>query len=100
MFGYVRPLKGELKVKEHEQFKAAYCGLCNTLKKRYGFFSRFLLNYDFTFLAMLSQGGSFRGLAQALHDPRCFVKKCSCVFQRLLRVRTPDFERIFVLSGS
>ena len=53
MFGYVRPLRCELKVKEDELFRAVYCGLCHTLKQEYGFLSRFILNYDFTFLAML-----------------------------------------------
>lgn len=53
MFGYVRPLKGEMKVREFEQFKACYCALCHTLKRRYGTAARFILNYDFTFLAML-----------------------------------------------
>jgi len=53
MFGYVRPFHRELKVREFEQFKAAYCGLCHTLGKKYGFAARFILNYDFTFLAML-----------------------------------------------
>ena len=53
MFGYIRPLKGELRVKEYEQFKAAYCGLCHVLRKCCGFPARFLINFDFTFMAML-----------------------------------------------
>lgn len=53
MYGYIRPLKGELKVREYEQFKAAYCGLCHRLKARCGFAARFVVNYDFTFMAML-----------------------------------------------
>lgn len=53
MFGYVLPLKSELKVREWEDYRAVYCGLCHTLGRRYGFFTRFLLNYDFTFLAMV-----------------------------------------------
>ncbi len=53
MFGYIRPLKDELKVREYDEFKACYCALCHTLKAQYGVFSRFILNYDFTFLAML-----------------------------------------------
>jgi hypothetical protein len=57
MFGYIRPLKDELKVREFEQFKACYCGLCQTLKKEYGRLASFLLTYDFTFLAMLSWDG-------------------------------------------
>lgn len=53
MYGYVRPLKGELKVREYEGFKAMYCGLCHRLKERCGFAARFVVNFDFTFLAML-----------------------------------------------
>ncbi len=53
MYGYIRPLKGELKVREFENFKAVYCGLCHSLAKRYGFAARFVVNYDFTFLALL-----------------------------------------------
>jgi hypothetical protein len=69
MFGYIRPLKGELKVREFELFRSVYCGLCHTLKKRYGFFARFALNYDFTFLTML--------LAEEETQPRCVYRKCS-----------------------
>ncbi len=53
MYGYVRPVKGELKVSEYELFRGVYCGLCHELARRYGFWGRFLVNYDFTFLAML-----------------------------------------------
>jgi len=53
MFGYVIPVKCELKVKEFDQFRAAYCGLCHSLRDSYGISARFILNYDFTFLAML-----------------------------------------------
>ncbi len=56
MYGYVRPVKGELKVAEFERFRGVYCGLCHELARRYGFLSRFLVNYDFTFLAMLLAG--------------------------------------------
>lgn len=53
MFGYVRPFKDELKVREFDQFKSCYCALCHTLKKQYGALASSILNYDFTFLAML-----------------------------------------------
>ena len=53
MFGYIRPVTTELKVKELDGFKACYCGLCHVIGNKYGFFSRFLLNYDFVFLTML-----------------------------------------------
>lgn len=53
MFGYIRPLKDELKVREFEEFKTCYCALCHTLRRRYGAISRNILSYDFVFLAML-----------------------------------------------
>lgn len=53
MFGYVRPCKAELKVRELALFQAAYCGLCHNLKKLGGLPARFAVNYDFTVLAML-----------------------------------------------
>ncbi len=56
MYGYVRPERGELKVREYEQFRGVYCGLCHMLRKRYGIAYRFAVNYDFTFLAMLLAG--------------------------------------------
>ena len=56
MYGYVRPVKGELKVSEYERYRGVYCGLCHELSRRYGFLARFLVNYDFTFLAMLLAG--------------------------------------------
>ncbi len=52
MFGYVRPPQ-DLPEEERKRFGRAYCGLCHTLGERYGTAARFILNYDFTFLAIL-----------------------------------------------
>ncbi len=52
MFGYVRVFQPELKVREWEDYRGAYCSLCRALGKRYGVGARFLLNYDFTVLAL------------------------------------------------
>jgi hypothetical protein len=80
MFGYIRPLKGELKVKDFELFKSAYCGLCNTLKKRYGYPARFLINYDFTFLAMLlSSAEQSCGFEYKRCSASPLNKKCACL---------------------
>lgn len=74
MFGYVRPLRCELKVREDEQFRAVYCGLCHTLSQEYGFAARFVLNYDFTFLALFftrqTQACSKRCVASPLKKKR------------------------------
>lgn len=56
MFGYILPLKSELKVKEFEYFKSYYCGLCNEIKREYGNLPRFCLNYDLTFIGFLLDG--------------------------------------------
>lgn len=53
MFGYIRPLEGELLVREYEVYRAVYCSLCRTGGRRISRFSRFFLNYDFVFLALL-----------------------------------------------
>ena len=52
MYGYIRPDRGELRGREYEMFRAEYCGLCQTLRERYGPSARFVVNYDLTFLAM------------------------------------------------
>lgn len=80
MFGYIRPLTSELKVREFEQFKACYCGLCHHLGREYGISARFILNYDFVFMAMLL----WRTDAKCRIDRRrCIAspcrKKCVCV---------------------
>ncbi len=54
MFGYIRVSKGELKIKEYELYRGVYCSLCKVLGKNYGLWSRFTLNYDFTFLCLLN----------------------------------------------
>lgn len=53
MFGYIKPQIPELKVKEHELYKATYCGLCRAMGKRTGCMSKMTLSYDFVFLVLL-----------------------------------------------
>lgn len=53
MFGYVNINKAELKMKDFYKYKAYYCGLCKTLKDRYGRFGQLTLSYDMTFLIIL-----------------------------------------------
>ena len=78
MFGYIRIGKPELKVKEYDMYKAVYCSLCRELGKEYGFFTRFTLSYDFTFLALLEL--SLREDFCGTHRKRCVcnpLKKCN-----------------------
>lgn len=53
MFGYVVVNKPELKMKDFEEYRSYYCGLCKALKKRAGIIGQISLSYDMTFLALL-----------------------------------------------
>ena len=53
MFGYIKPLISELKVRELELYKSFYCGLCKTTGKKISPFSRLTLNYDMVFLTLV-----------------------------------------------
>lgn len=53
MFGYVKPVVGEMLVREHEFYKATYCGICRSMKKHTGVLSNLTLSYDSVFLALV-----------------------------------------------
>lgn len=77
MFGYITPVKPQLRICDYDLYKAVYCGICNELQSNFGFFSKSFLNYDFVFLAML--GRSVKGEAPITCPKRCninFLKKC------------------------
>ncbi|MDR1563582.1 MAG: DUF5685 family protein [Oscillospiraceae bacterium] len=54
MFGYIKPLKPELKVKEFELYRSVYCSLCRALSRGYGGQASVILSYDCTFVALLA----------------------------------------------
>lgn len=56
LFGYVTPLKPEMKIREYETFRSYYCGICMHIKKCFGNIPRMTLNYDMTFLGVLLDG--------------------------------------------
>ena len=78
MFGYVLPSGEYLDAAAKEQFQGAYCGLCHTLGRHYGWAGRMILNYDMAFLAMLlSEGeGTLCTKRCALHPVK--GRRCSC----------------------
>lgn len=53
MFGYVRPWKAELKIKEFVRYRSVYCGICKTISRNYGQIPRLATTYDLTFLALM-----------------------------------------------
>lgn len=53
MFGYVLTNCKTLTDEQRSRFRAMYCGMCKTLKQRYGNIERMTLSNDMTFLALL-----------------------------------------------
>ena len=56
MFGYIVINQSEMKFKEYDVYRSYYCGLCQSLKERYGVLGQLSLNYDMTFILMLLTG--------------------------------------------
>ncbi|OOB77309.1 MAG: hypothetical protein BEN18_10595 [Epulopiscium sp. Nuni2H_MBin001] len=79
MFGYVRPLKEELKIREYDGFKSYYCGLCHHIKKDYGDIPRFTLSYDVTTMGIL---------LDALGPSSAMVKKKTCISRPVTKFPT------------
>lgn len=53
MFGFIRPVRPELRVREVDRFQQVYCGLCHAIRARYGRFYTLFLSYDMTFYALV-----------------------------------------------
>lgn len=71
MFGYIFPDKPELKIKEFELFKAYYCGLCKSIGSECGQSTRFILNYDSSFLGFFLS--SFNSSPETIKFERCIA---------------------------
>lgn len=53
MFGYVMTNCKTLTDEQRKRFRSLYCGMCRTLRMRYGNLSRTTLSYDMTFVALV-----------------------------------------------
>ena len=70
MFGYIVVNQSEMKFREYDVYRSYYCGLCQSLKERYGVLGQLSLNYDMTFILMLLTG---------LYEPKEQEDQCRCV---------------------
>lgn len=71
MFGYITISQPDLKFKEYDIYRGYYCGLCESLKNKYGQRARLALSYDLTFLGLL---------LSALYEPRTTAIYEKCIF--------------------
>lgn len=73
MFGYVRPYKPNLRIKDFTHYRAIYCGMCKTIKRNYGEIPRLATNYDLTFVALIlfafREEGIELGLERCIANP-------------------------------
>ena len=69
MFGYVIVNKPELKIREFDEYRSYYCGLCHTLRSEYGFKAQMTLSYDLTMAVLL---------LTALYEPEVTRTRRTC----------------------
>lgn len=77
MFGYLKPCKPYLLVKDYELYKSVYCGLCKRLSEEYGVLAKMVLSYDCTCYALLAMG--LNGRCEKVQKKHCTcnpLKKC------------------------
>ena len=85
MFGYIYVNEQELKLREFQEYRGFYCGLCRNLHVRYGRTAQMMLNYDLTFLAILLTG---------LYEPRQENTRRRCVLHPVRKHLSVENEAI------
>ncbi len=71
MLGYIRTYAPDLRLREHECYRAIYCGLCKSMGTCTGQCSRMSLSYDFVFLAAVRM--SLIGEKPNITKKRCIM---------------------------
>lgn len=69
MFGYIVINKSEMKFREFDVYRSAYCGLCRELREKYGIAGQLTLTYDLTFVILLLSG---------LYEPKTWKGTTRC----------------------
>lgn len=87
MFGYILPNLESLDEEEKVRYRSVYCGVCRSLKVRYGQMSRIGVSYDMAFLALLL--GSLYEPEEASGQARCPVHPLAP--QRYVRTPFTDY---------
>ena len=81
LFGYIKPFRPELKIREAEEYRSIYCGLCRELGRSFGLFAKMTLSYDFAFMAIFFMSLDDE-ICPSFEHCRCiahpFRKQCRC----------------------
>lgn len=86
MFGYIIANKPELKIREFDVYQGYYCGLCKSIKEKYGNIKRLTLNYDLTFVAILLS-------SLDLNDPAITNEACILHPTKKKKIYKDDYTR-------
>lgn len=76
MYGYVVINKPELKIREFDEYRSYYCGLCRVLGNRHGVTAKMSVSFDMTFLVVLLSG---------LYEPDIIYAKRRCMANPVTR---------------
>lgn len=94
LFGYIKPVNAELRVKEYELYRAVYCGLCAALGRNTSCASRLSLSYDFVFLAIVRM--ALAGESGRIERRRCITHPTK---KRAVLVDAPQLDYCARLSS-
>ncbi|MGN1348707.1 MAG: DUF5685 family protein [Acutalibacteraceae bacterium] len=87
MFGYLKPYKNELKLKQINEYKKAYCTVCYGLRKNIGLFSSLSLNYESVFLYVFLESLSN-------HSEKLNQIKFSCPINPFKKVKSSVIDQL------
>lgn len=75
MFGFIRANDESLSSEELERYRAVYCGLCDTLGRRYGVRAKACVSFDLTFYILLCD--SLHNAQETESSVRCLLHPSS-----------------------
>lgn len=87
MFGFILPSLESLNDNEKQRYHAVYCGVCQSLKERYGQACRLTVSYDLTFMVLVL--GSLYEPQEQSGAKRCPVHPCNP--QQYVRSELSDY---------
>lgn len=93
MFGYVKPDKPYLYVKDETLYNALYCQVCKSIGKKCGQFARFSLTYDIAFLSAIVHNAT--GKDVKIERKRCIAHP---VISRPIALRDEISDRLGELN--